>query len=152
MTMEKTFLSIGLVQRTHNGRTQWLLDESQEALRFIVGHRLEKESFRETVIREVAWQLDLDRKKDFIVSNIAQISVEFVEAKPHEFHEEHIALAFYNVYLSKRNVITRLNEDPSKTWVSAAEICAGTASNGRRIQSDVVGWINKYEVVRPWQV
>jgi len=150
--MEKTFLSIGLVQTTHNGRTRWLLDERQESLRFIVGQRLEKESFRETVIREVAWQLDLDRNKDFIVSSMAQISVEFVEAKPHEFYEEHIALAFYNVYLSKRSVITRLDDDPSKTWVSAAEICAGAASSGRRIQSDVVGWINKYEIVRPWQV
>lgn len=152
LPMEKIFLSIALVQITHNGRTKWLLDERPDGLGFIAGDRLERESFRETVIREVAWQLDLDRTKDFIVSNMAQISVEFVEAKPHEFHEQHFALAFYNVYLSKRDVIVKLTEDPSKAWVTAAEICAGTSSDGRRIQSDVVSWINKYEVVRPWQV
>ena len=154
--MEKSFLAVALVQNMHNGRTRWLLNqssgESKRELNFIVGERLEQESFRESVTREVAWQLGLDRNRDFIVSNMAQLSVEFVEIDSEAGQERHIALAFYSVHVGKRNILDAIDEVPSTTWVSAAKICAGVTSEGKPIQSDVVEWINKYEVVRPWQV
>ena len=119
-------------------------------LEFIVGCRLERENFRETVIREVAWQLNLDRRRDMLVSNMSQLSIEFEEPTVDSFR--HVALAFYNVHLSKKKVIESVDRDQASQWVTAAEICGGQTSGGQLIHPEVVGWINKYEVVRPWQV
>lgn len=149
--MEKHFISIALVQKTIEEKTQWLLLANGEQLQFIVGKRLEKESFRETVIREVAWQLNLNRQRDVLVSNMSQRSVEFEEVHPN-FGERHVALAFYNAHLNRRSVIDVVDADERVVWVTAAEICTGRSSDGRTIQPEVVAWINKYEIIHPWQL
>lgn len=148
--MNKHFVSIALVQKTVNGQTSWLLLDQNGHLQFIVGERLERESFRETVIREVAWQLNLNRRRDMLVSNMSQLSVEFEESDSDGL-DRHVAIAFYNVHLNKQSAIEIVNSNPSVVWVSAAEICAGQTGKGRTIHPEVVGWINRYEVVRPWQ-
>ncbi len=89
---------------------------------FIVADRLNKESFRESVIHEVAWQLSLNRKSDFLVSNMAQLSVEFVETKSDE-SEQQIAVAFYNVHIYGRTILESLTHEHSNRWMSAAEVC-----------------------------
>ena len=150
--MDKFFISIALVQKSVAGKTFWLLREQDELLRFIVGNRLEKESFRETVIREVAWQLNLDRRRDMLVSNMSQLSIEFDEQLPDSSGQRHVALAFYNVHLNRQKVIDVVDAENSNHWVTASEICLGRSDDGRQIDSEIVGWINKYEIVKPWQI
>jgi hypothetical protein len=79
---------------------------------FIVTDRLNKESFRESAIRKLAWQLNLNRKTDFLVSNMAQLSMEYVETMPDET-QSHIAVAFNNVQIYRKNILEYLSLDPA---------------------------------------
>ena len=83
-TLDQHFRSIALIQEVGDGPAQWLLrwDPKWNQWRFIVGERLNRESFRETTQREVGWQLNLDPKSDFLVSNMAQLSMEYVDVDP----------------------------------------------------------------------
>lgn len=148
--MKSVIVSIALIQKRDAGRTRWLLLEKNDELQFIVSDCLESESFREAAIREVAWQLNLDRRRDILVANMSQLSIDFKE--PTSFGcNRYVALAFYNVHVHKQRVVDLLSAKKSVVWVSAAELCAGICDKGRRIHPEIVGWINKYEVVRPWQ-
>ena len=150
--MHKLFQSVALVLRTDEKQTHMLLRRQPEPHQwnFIVGERLNRESFRESVTREVAWQLNLNRKSDFLVSSMAQLSMEYVETTP-EGSQQHIAVAFYNVHIYRRTVLETLFADESNRWVSAAETCQGKTIDGQIIDPQVVHWINKWSVVQPWQ-
>lgn len=150
--MDKLFQSVALVQHCEGEQNRlllrWQVDSNR--LEFIVADRLNKESFRESVSREVAWQLDLDRKSDFVVSNMAQLSMEYVESLPDD-SRQHVAVAFYNVHLFRRSALGSINVDPKNRWLSASEICEGKSNEGQTIDPRVVAWINKWNVIQPWQ-
>lgn len=150
--MNKVFQSIALVKRIEGEHNKMLLrwQASQNRWEFVVADRLNKESFRESITREVAWQLDLDRKSDFLVSSMAQLSMEYVETLPNDT-TQHVAVAFYPVHIYRRTVLQFLSDDPSNRWLSAAEICQGETADGQHIHPRIVAWINKWSVVQPWQ-
>ena len=152
-TLEKHFRSIALIQTTGDAPVQWLLrkESNQDHWRFIVGERLNRESFRETVTREVGWQLNLNPRSDFLVSNMALLSMEYVDQHPEEGTEQHVAVSFYPVHIYRERVRQELNADETNRWVSAAEICEGKTVDNQPIHPQVVQWINKWEIVRPWQ-
>ena len=68
LTAKHLHLSIALVRNPRDDMVRWLAtwNESKKVFDFIIGQRLQNESFRETVTRETAWALNLDRSKDFI--------------------------------------------------------------------------------------
>lgn len=150
--MNKIFQSVALIQHNEGDQNKMLLrwQETRDRWEFIVAERLKKESFRESITCEVAWQLDLNRKSDFLVSNMAQLSMEYVETLPNDT-TQHVAVAFYNVHIYRRTVLQSLSEDPSNRWLSAAEVCRGQTADGQHIHPRVVAWINKWSVVQPWQ-
>lgn len=151
--MEKHFRSIALIQEVGDGPTRWLLrwQASQCQWQFIIGERLNKESFRETIQREVGWQLNLDPKSDFLVSNMAQLSMEYVDEESNAERLQHVAVSFYQVHFYRRHVLEKVNSDHTNRWVSAAEICEGKTLDDQPIHPRVVQWINKWQIVQPWQ-
>ncbi len=150
--MNKLFQSVALVQRNDDIQTQWLLRWCTRAKQweFIVGDRLNDESFRETITREVAWQLNLDRKAQLLVSNMAQLSMEYVEGLDSDTHR-HVAVSFYNVHIYGRSAERVVESDPLNRWLTSGEICKGQTRDGQTIHPRVVEWINKWNVVQPWQ-
>jgi NUDIX domain len=151
--MQQSFHSVALVKTNRGDSMAYLLRRTSSASswQFIVGNRLEGESFRETAIREVAWQLQLDRNRDFIVSTMAQLSVESVETINCAGAQEHLAVAFYPVHIYRDAVLESLQSEPNLQWVSAADICAGKTPDGEDIDSRVVAWIKKWDILPAWQ-
>jgi len=80
--MQKIELAIALIRSTATGTPRWLIKQAGNTSKpsLIIGQRLQMESFRETVTREVGWELNLDRKQDYLVSSMAQINLEFVQS------------------------------------------------------------------------
>lgn len=151
-TEKQIFQSVALVLRTIDNKNQMLL-RRQPGLHqwnFVAGERLNRESFRESITREVAWQLNLNRKSDFLVSSMAQLSMEFWDTQP-DGSQQHIAVAFYNVHIYRSIILKALSKDESNRWVTAAEVCQGETLDGQIIDPRVVNWINKWNVVQPWQ-
>lgn len=148
---EFTHLGIGLIYRPTPHGNQYLvcqLDNADVWTPFI-SERLERESFRETVTREIAWQLDLDRDKDFVVSNMAVGSHEFVEK---EFNvDHHVAIAFYRARLFTEFSRNKIESNANCRWVSSKELCAGQLEDGQPFDSDFVDWVNRWSVIRPWE-
>lgn len=150
--MDELFQSIALVQKFECNRTKMLLrwQAKLNCWEFIVADRLDRESFRESVTREVAWQLNLNRKTDFLVSNMAQLSMEYVETFTDD-SQRHVSVAFYNVHLFRKSARDSISGDASNHWISASEVCQGVTNEGQTIDPRVVSWINKWSVVQPWQ-
>ncbi len=65
--------SVALIRKMNEERTSWLLRKGDSDDRFILADRLDGESYRTALQREVAWQLRLDQKKDFIISSVPRL-------------------------------------------------------------------------------
>ncbi len=150
--MEKLFRSVALIQSFDEEKTQFLLNLNAERnqLDFVVGERLEKESFREAITREVSWQLELERNQDFLVSNMAQLSMEYTGVIPGAVSERRIAVAFYLVHLYGKTARSQVNDSNTTQWVSPAEICRGRTDLGTVIDPVSVHWINRWEILQAW--
>ena len=151
--MDKVSLAVTLIRSTSNQTLRWLarLNEFTMQLEFVVGERLEKESFHETAIREVAWELDLDRTRDFLVANMAQHNLEFVDQLPGWFSKNHLLVSFYNVEIYRREVLDALEQDSRNFWVTSDEICKGVTQCGCRFDPIIPYLINRSNVIQHWE-
>lgn len=151
--MQNVYLSIALIRKTYNQSLRWLarLDPTTKQFGFVIGERLENESFRETTIREVAWEFMLDRRRDFLVSNMAQMNLEFIDQMPGHFEKSHVVASFYNVEVYRKDIVTKLENDSLNFWVSSEEICNGLSRCGRRFDPMVPYLINRSSVIQYWE-
>ncbi len=150
--MDKVYQSVGIVQASASGRKKILLRRQTDRRfwGFIVANRLGEESFREAIVREVAGQFSLNGRSDFLVSSMAQIMIEYLEDLPNGT-KQLVSLAFFNVHIYRQNVLQILERDPGNDWFSSAEICEGRTLSGETIHPRVVQWINRWNVIEPWQ-
>ena len=151
--MDKLFRSVALIQKIEKDQSQFLLKFNSEKtqLDFVSAERLEKESFREAVTREISWQLELQRDKDFLVSNMAQLSMEYTGTLPGTADEQQIAFAFYMVHLYGNSARLKVKESNTTAWITAAEICKGATKSGIPIAEIPVHWINRWGILQAWQ-
>ena len=149
--MEKHFQSVALIRRMDGEQTRWLVkwDERYQHWKLVRSERLEAESFREVILREVAWELDLDRKRDFAVSKMPRLCMEYVGSLPERDGDLHIAVAFYMVPIYRAEALQRL-ESEEFLWINSEELCRGITSDDVEIDPQGVSWINRWEVVQPW--
>ncbi|MEM7453080.1 MAG: hypothetical protein AAF456_01880 [Planctomycetota bacterium] len=126
-----------------------VFNESTQRLEFVVARRLEKESFRESVIREVAWQLELDRSRDFLVANMAQCNIDLKGDIPGIGREAWVQAAFYNVEMYRSRIAAALSEDPANAWLSSHEICDGVSESGCALDPLVHDLILRSKVIEP---
>lgn len=151
--MDKVFRSVALIQKIEKDQSQFLLKFNSEKtkLDFVSGERLEKESFREAVTREISWQLELERDKDFLVSNMAQLSMEYTGSLPGDCDEKQIAFAFYFVHLYGNSARLKVEGSNDTKWLTAAEICEGSTRSGIPLAEIPVHWINRWGILHAWQ-
>ncbi|MDQ3332001.1 MAG: hypothetical protein M3552_15320, partial [Planctomycetota bacterium] len=76
--------AIGLIRRDReDGRNEWLAlwNTGRGCYQFVEAHKLEGESYRQSLLREVAWTTGLRTGKDFLVSGGPRAHLQFAEAK-----------------------------------------------------------------------
>jgi len=151
--MQHLELSVALVRRTDQGATRWLaqINSANHQLNFIIADRLIDESFRETTTREVAWRLELDRHRDFLVSNMAQLNLEFVDCLPGQSEETQLMVSFYNVEIYRAAALSQLDANPKNRWVSSQEICRGGADDGKPFDELLRFLIGRSNVIQHWE-
>ena len=151
--MKKISLAVSLIRNNSNQTVRWLarMNESTKRLEFVIARRLEEESYREAAIREVAWELRLDRKRDFLVSNMAQINLEFIDRMPGSYSKAYVNVSFYNVEIYRRDVLEEIDADPLNLWVTSEEICNGVTRCGRQFSQIVPYLINRSNVIQYWE-
>ncbi|MFM7115525.1 MAG: hypothetical protein ACKO9H_05085 [Planctomycetota bacterium] len=150
--LPRWFHGYALVRKVENESIRWLtLRTGPGEIDLIHGQRLEKESFRETASREVAWQLSLNRDSDFLISTMATLNMEYEGVLPGSCQPQHIAVAFFPVDVYRSEVLKRLDSDPRCLWLSSAELCRGVAPGGEVLSPIALQLINRFEIVQAWQ-
>ena len=118
---------------------------------FVAGSRLEKESFRETVRREVAWAFGLDGNRDFLVSNVSQINLEFVARLPNDDFESHVAVAFYLVDLYRKRTMEIVDADNKNRWLTSRDVWRGQTVDQLPIDPQLIYLIRRSNVISEWE-
>lgn len=151
--METTETSVALIRNVESNKLRWLLrlDQDHGRIHFIIARRLENESYREGVAREVAWELGLDRKKDFLVSNMAQLNFDFIGILPGRSSETCNRFTFYNVEIVANRVLEELAKDKLNFWVTSEEICNGVTEAGIPLEPYVATLIRDKGVIQAWE-
>ena len=146
-------ISIGLVRQVAAAGIRWLAvwDATHKHYRFVVADRLEGELRRETITREVAWQLNLDRHREFLVSNMAQANLEFEGVVPGEITPRLVRATFYNVEIFRETAKAIINANRECRWMTSQEICEGVAVDGRALDPLLVFLVNQSQVIQPWE-
>ncbi len=77
-TMPHFIGSIALIRDSDNEQSRWLvrLAANGNTAAFVQAERLQQESYRDALKREIAWELELDARKDFIVSSVPRIHLQ----------------------------------------------------------------------------
>lgn len=145
-------LGLALIRERGDSGSRWLTQASrnQQMLSFIAGNRLEGESFRETVTREVAWQLDLERNREFLVANMAQIDLEFQGTVPGQDEEMRLHVAFYSVDLYRRVARNRILNRPDLVWVPSITLCESLQFGEWTINPFHQSLIQRSKVIESW--
>ena len=150
--MEQLQIAIGLIRRINqDGHRHWMAvwDKRNLCYDFVFSERIGKETFREAITREVAWSLNVERSS-FLVSNMAQLNLEFEATWPETHERQPLAVAFYNVDLYRRQVREELKNREGLIWITAKEIYAGRTIRGLAISSKLCYLINYSQVIQQW--
>ncbi len=150
--LTRCFQSMGLIRTIVSDRMRWLVRESNcgSVYRFVAAPRLDRESFRETIRREAGWQLNLDPDRDFLVSSMAQLNMEFVDRFPGDSGLTHIAVAFYHIDIYRRPALEQVNSDARNRWISSPDVCRGHLPDGVPIDPRQTFLLRRGNLINEW--
>jgi hypothetical protein len=168
--MQDYFISIAFIRDFQEEKPYWLglWDPKLRWFKFPSAVRLESESYRETITREVAWELGLDRKRDFLVSNMAQLNHQFIGQIPESAQREvageenltaavgssescNIVVAFYPIHLYGKQARQIISGRDDVRWLTSDEICAGRTDNHKLIDPFQFDLIQRTRVIQHWE-
>jgi hypothetical protein len=150
--MQSIELGFALIRERGETGSTWLTlaSRNQAMVSFISGTRLEGESFRETVTREVAWQLDLERDREFLVANMAQIDLEFEGTVPGQSGPTRLHVAFYSVDLYRRVARSKVASRTDLVWVPSSTLCQAPRFGEWLINPFHQSLIQRSKVIESW--
>lgn len=149
--MQTLILAMALIRHRSENGSRWLTkwNGCRGMYELICAQRLEDEPFRETVAREVAWQLNIGRR-DFLVSNMAQLNLEYDDVLPGDCDPTHIAISFYNVDLYRQSARETVEANENLAWLPSPEICQGITPCGKPLNPVHCSLINRARVIESW--
>lgn len=141
--------AIALIRRDTDEGSRWLAqwNDGRQRLQFIEAHKLEGESFRDSLVREIAWASGLRTGKDYIASSVPRAHLE-VETEP---ARTIFVVEFYLVELMGRSAASTLDADNRNCWLSPDEILAGRTADGVLFCENQRMLLGRTEVIQPWE-
>jgi hypothetical protein len=138
--------SIAMIRRFEDEKVLWLTrwHHTCQRLRLIRAPRLEHESWRECLDREIAWALQLRRGRDYIISRVPRLHFDTILEQPHNCR---YVTEFYVVDLYGRNGRTQACQDELNCWLSSDALLSGTSPDGRRIDEVDVELLNRSRIL-----
>ena len=150
-SLPQYFRSLALIPDSTEPNSRWLClwDSNRNCFNFISAERRKQESFRTCIHAAVLDNLRLT-KRDVLVSNMAQLNLEFVATLPGDTSESHIAVSFYAVHLysrSSRHAVTELVEG---RWLTGKELMRGQTSDGWRVDPTLNFLLRRADIIPTW--
>lgn len=127
----------------------WLTrnDRNSNQLKLIIAERLGNESPRETVDRELAWQLRLNRGKDYLISSVARLHFEGSLTLPGEDNARAFCIEFFIVEPYGQRCRDLLLKDQQNRWLSRAELLSGLSTDGEIVCPITSGLLKAADVI-----
>lgn len=134
--------SIAMIRRFEGEEILWLARWSSacQRLRLVRAPRLEQESWRECLDREISWTLQLRRGRDYIISRVPRLHFDTLLEDP--YNCRYIA-EFYVVDLYGKRGRERACQDEVNCWLTADQLLAGEAPDGRLVDEVDVELLNR---------
>lgn len=151
--MSELHRSIALLRHPEQLEELWLAhwDARGQCYDFVTAQRLEKDSFRECLDREIAWQLELRRGKDYLISSMARLHLDLELELPDDQSEDgsdlRPAVEFYIVDLYGRAGRATIEANSNLRWLSGREVLAGTTADGKNVAPGLVTLLKMADVI-----
>jgi len=149
--MTELHRSIALLRHPEQLEELWLThwDARCQCYDFVTAERLETDSFRECLDREIAWQLELRRGKDYLISSMARLhlDLELPEHDADDGSELRPAVEFYIVDLYGRAGRATIEANPRLRWLSGQEVLAGKTADGKAVAPGLVTLLKMADVI-----
>lgn len=155
MTPDTWFIgAVALVRRPGSaGDDEWLSlwNSARDCYQFVETHKLEEESFRDSLQREVAWTTGLQAGRDYIVSSTPRAHLRFLGDEDCSGAAAGYVIEFFLVELMGKHHAEILNADESHRWIGARDLGVGHAPDGRPICPQLLAFLKQGAVVAPWR-
>lgn len=146
-TMNHFTGSVALLRHPEQLEKQWLVywNKGREHYDFVTAERLDDESFRESLDREVAWVLDIRRGKDYIISSQARLHLDIpIES---ETQAMFFVVEFYIVDLYGKSGRASVELNRQLRWLSCDEVFSGRTLDGAPVNPLLVALLNEADVI-----
>lgn len=155
VTPEKWFVgAIALIRRTGQaGRDEWLAlwNAGRNCYQFVEAHKLESESFRESLQREISWTTGLETGRDFLVSNVPRARLQFLGETGCAEQPAGYVVEFFLVELMGKRHAGILQGLELARWIDQDQLEIGTALDDRPICPQLRSLLERGDVIPPWR-
>lgn len=139
--------SIALLRHPEQLENLWLAhwDARRNHFDFVTAERLDNESFRDCLDREIAWILNLRRGKDYIISSQARLHLDL----PTESADDDTVLGveFYITDLYGRASREMIELNNQTRWLTGSEVLSGNTSDGEPVNPSLVTLLLQADVI-----
>ena len=153
MQDDSLFVAIALIRRIESSGTKWLgrLNPATKSLRFVLAYPDSMARMRQSIGEAVAWEYQLDQKKDLLVSSMAQLNYEFTESVPAVSNGVPISVSFYNVELYGNSAKVKVDKDEKNYWLTSQEIWQGRSDVGLPLDPLIQQVVAGSQVINEWE-
>lgn len=150
-SLPKYFRSVALIPEDSESNSRWLClwDNNRSCFDCVTAERGDNESFRDCIHREVLESLDLT-KRDVLVSNMAQLNLEFVHTLPESTSDTHVAVSFYLVHLYSETARQAVKEMVEGRWLTGKELLHGETTDGWAVSPTLSYLLRRAAVIQTW--
>ena len=137
-----------LTCRTDGAETRWLVrwNRGWECFFLVGGHKLDAETFRDCLVREIAEELGLSEGQDYAMGSAPLAHVTYAAKSRRTGEDTRYAVELFAVRLASDAVWDRIAADARVRLVTEAEIRSQRCGDGKPISPtmlrllDSVGW------------
>ena len=127
--MESFVGSLGLVRSSAASPARWLLMKRAQ-LEFIHADRLSGDSYRDCIVREITWTLNLHRQRDCLVSSYSRLHLSQDIYVPSEAQKVWFDVEFFVAELYTEAARRSVADNPHAVWLTGAEVGTGRSNEG----------------------
>ena len=130
-------------------RSEWLAiwNPAKGVLMLPEAEKLEGESYRDALVREVAWAAGLDAGKDYLVSHAPRAHVQFADRCAGPTEGDITVMEFYVCELFRRGR-EKLDKADGVVWLTAGDLESGEAG-GKPLTSRQLALMKRADLLPP---
>lgn len=149
MSLVQNHTSIALIRHPDGKEQNWLAIwvPQHQWYSFVMAERIEAESWRECLDRELSWVLPVRRGKDYIISTMARLHLEETVYDSVAAEEQNVAYEFYVVDPYGRQGKAAFTNLEDTRWLTNSELRAGQTGDGRAIDPELTELLVRADIL-----